>query len=303
MSATQWQLRYGTAAQVNVRTPAPRELWALTDWDNLLVIGDGSEVGGIPVNRLPRGALHGMEMAIAADTAHDITFSPGQARSANDGGDLRSTAAVTKQIDAPWAEGSAAGGFPSALTLSADTWYHAFAIGKTRNGTGGVDFGFDTSLTASNLLADATGYSYYRRLGSILTNATADLVQFTQYGDRFEFKNVVVDDVDTTIGTTPGNHTLTVPPGITGLRALFNVSLQKASANPFAFIYSPDRSDTTLDRTNGAANLQAPTGGYAVPSMEVVVNTSGQIRAVASESSVNLAIGTWGWIDPRGRNG
>ena len=102
-------------------------------------------------------------MSNATDTAHDIQITPGFARDSADATNLKRATTLIKQIDANWAEGTNAGGFPSGLTLSNSTWYHFFVIHKTADGT--VDAGFDTSTTASNLLADATGYSAYRRVG------------------------------------------------------------------------------------------------------------------------------------------
>ncbi len=48
---------------------------------------------------------------------------------------------------------------------------------------GAVDFGFDTSVDATNLLADANviagGFTKYRRVGSILTDASSNIIGFT----------------------------------------------------------------------------------------------------------------------------
>jgi hypothetical protein len=58
------------------------------------------------------------------DPDHDTTFLKGSARGKNDLANMKITAGLTKQIDANWAEGNNQGGFPSGLTLLANTWYH-----------------------------------------------------------------------------------------------------------------------------------------------------------------------------------
>ena len=123
------------------------------------------------------GFISGLEVNNAsADAEHDITISPGVARDAGNAVFMEVTAAVTKQIDANWVAGDGAGGFPSGLTLASSTWYRVFLI---RNPTTGVvDAGFDTDATATNLLADATGYTQYRRIGWVLTDSSANILGF-----------------------------------------------------------------------------------------------------------------------------
>ena len=77
-----------------------------------------------------------------------------------------------KNLFNTWQEGTGNGGRASSVTLSSNTTYHVFAISDT-NGNN-VDFGFDTSLTAVNLLSTATSassiqYTQFRRIGSIIT--------------------------------------------------------------------------------------------------------------------------------------
>ena len=85
-----------------------------------------------------------------------------------------SRGAITKQIDVtPWVAGTNAGGFPSLLTLTADTWYHLFIIKNPSSGV--VDAGFDSNLSATNLLNDATGFTRFRRVGSVKVTAASIL--------------------------------------------------------------------------------------------------------------------------------
>ena len=72
----------------------------------------------------PQQYITGFIMSNATDTAHDIQITPGFARDSADATNLKRATTLIKQIDANWAEGTNAGGFPSGLTLSNSTWYH-----------------------------------------------------------------------------------------------------------------------------------------------------------------------------------
>ena len=125
---------------------------------------------------MPRGYIDGLIMSNDADADHDISIAVGVCRDAGNDVSILFNTAMIKQIDAAWAAGTNAGGFPTGLgVVAADTWYHNFIIMKL---DGTVDSGFDTSLIATNLLADATDFVYYRRIGSVLTDGANDIYQF-----------------------------------------------------------------------------------------------------------------------------
>jgi hypothetical protein len=114
------------------------------------------------------GWWNGLTLTNAADASTDVTCSTGQILDTNGDVCIDLKSAITKEIDNSWSEGDGLGGFPSTgITLSTG-WYRFFLIMK-QDGT--VDAGFDTAQTATNLLADATGYSYYRRVGWIYYNS------------------------------------------------------------------------------------------------------------------------------------
>jgi len=74
-----------------------------------------------------------------------------------------------------------AGGFPSGLSLTADTAYYVYVIAKA---DGTVDAGFDSSITAANLLSDATGYTKYRRIATIRTDSASNIRAYKQIGQN-----------------------------------------------------------------------------------------------------------------------
>ena len=128
---------------------------------------------------LPTRFFTGLTLSNDTDTDHDINVTAGAARDSTDAADLTLAAEQTKQLDASWATGDDAGGLSSSLTIAADTWYHCFLC--TISGT--VEIGFDTSVTAANLVSDHSATTY-RLIGSVMTDGSANLDQFDQIGNR-----------------------------------------------------------------------------------------------------------------------
>jgi hypothetical protein len=129
---------------------------------------------------LPRGYLSGMGLSNATDTAHDITVAVGEVRDNANAVDIVLASAMTKRIDATWASGSGNGGLASGVSLGNNTWYHVHAIVVS----GSADIGFDTSITAANLVANNSA-SAFRRIGAVLTDGSANILNFIQDGDSY----------------------------------------------------------------------------------------------------------------------
>jgi hypothetical protein len=186
--------------------------------DVIRVVSEGSDVFRVidimldqsEFGDYPPGYIDGLQLSNGTDATNDIDIAVGSARAENIQANMDLASILVKQIDANWAVGSAAGGFPSGLTLTNDTWYHVFLI--KRSDTGVVDAGFDTSLTAANLLADATNYDSYRRIGSVL-RGTATIVAFEQIGDRIAW-DVAVNELSGNGNTSGATLTVQSPLGV-----------------------------------------------------------------------------------------
>ena len=275
----------------------------------VIVTCDGSNffTASTPANALvTRGQVDGMTLAIGTDTDHDIDVAPGQFTDSANSLTLDNAATITKQIDVDWVEGSGQGGFPSSLTLATDTWYHVFAIAKQ---SGEVDAGFDTSLTAANLLSDATGYTLYRRLGSVLTDASSNLVPFTQMGDQFLW-DTPIEDVNQLISVSATLHTLSVPTGIKVVPLAVYTWGPPPVANLtyYGIVTSPDQTDVTpssslfnliLSGYNVSPASASTASGHA---LQIRTNTSSQVRSRATGATSNIVILTSGWLDLRGKD-
>lgn len=175
------------------------------------------------------------------------------------------------------------------LTIANSTWYHVFAIINT----GAADAYFDTSITAANKPASTT---YFRRIGSFLTDGSARILAFFQTGDQFTWVQARSDVNTSALGTTPTSYALTVPTGLKVV-ALFRGAIGSAG---YLSINGPDETLNVSGTPSGNVSLVGATGGNA-GHFAILTNTSAQIMAVADAASRTFYAVTYGWIDTRGR--
>lgn len=156
--------------------------------------------------------ISGLVGVNGVDADHDITISTGICRDSANTTTLSLSAALTKQIDSVWAVGDAAGGLFTGVVAN-DTWYHLFLIRKDSDGS--IDAGFDTSVVAVNIPA---GYTAFRRIGSVLTDGSANILPFhvteTPGGGINIDWDAAVLDLDGSWAVTRSLLTLSVPIGI-----------------------------------------------------------------------------------------
>jgi hypothetical protein len=250
---------------------------------------------------LPRNFLDGFILSNGTDAVNDIDISAGEATDSTNTANISNPNTLVKQIDAPWTVGSAAGGFPSGLTLTNDTQYHMFEI--KRSDTGVIDAGFDTSLTAANLLADATNYDLYRRVGTIFYG-TATIIAFQQYGDRILW-DLSIQELSGSASTSGATLTIQTPIGVECIALMSMGGTATAVAGAMYGLLSP------LNITNSAANssrFNAAGGGFGstneahASNMDILTDTASGIRQrVSTNTNMSWKIHCHGYIDKRGK--
>lgn len=196
-------------------------------------------------------------MALSTNTVApltDIDIAGGSWKDTNSANAFTHASVLVKQLDNVWVAGTNAGGRASAVTYVLNKWYHVFAIGKP---DGTVDAGFDDDISATNLLADATGYTFFRRIGSIKTEqASTDIIPFYNkisiYSGQREFYWV---------GEPTGSiFTVTDPPNLTptNFTVLTPIDLELKSVMTCSFnqVAGPGDGDVDLSIISP---LRAPT--------------------------------------------
>lgn len=256
-------------------------------------------------SQLTKNYLTGLTNTVSSTT--DVSFSPGQATDSTNSQMVSSSVTYTKAINAAWAEGTPAGGFPTALTLSIDTVYYTFIIAKA-NGT--TDFGFDTSLTATNLLADAAGdgYIYYRRIGSCRTQAAStDLETIYQLGDYFYYQTQRKDFTIAYVGVGITNSVvpLSIPPTISVAAKIIAVTLREGTGTSDSRVFAMPITTTgiadnylthTMESVNGTT-ISEGVSIYDIPSDDGTIRFYQNITGGAGTG--NSYVSTLGWIDTR----
>ena len=252
---------------------------------------------------LYRDHISGLAIANDSDAAHDINFPIGECADSTNVQMLHVDSALVKQIDANWAAGTGAGGFPSGLTLTANTWYHLFVIGVPA--TGVVDAGFDTSTSATNLIADAPTYTLFRRVGSVLTDSSSNILGFTSTemgggGLLVEWDDPSLDFDSTTVTTSATNATLSTPPDYKVVAHLNYFSTNASSAQ--VYVRSPAADDEAPSNSAaplGNVDAQNPSNAFGMGQLRVMTNTSKQVTVRSTVASTTVRLATMGWEDFR----
>lgn len=242
---------------------------------------------------IPRSYLSGYGLSNnAVDSEHDIDIAAGFSTDSANTVYLSLASAITKRIDATWASGTGNGGLSSSLTAPANnTWYHVFAIVVG----GSVDVGFDTSITAANLVADHSATAY-RRLGAVKTDASANILAFAQVGSTFMWVDPPLDYDVASPGTSAVTATLSTPLGVV-TEAIVN--LYSSSAGTYLSPLSVN--DEAVSQTAAPLGTSYDTGDNHATQARVLTNTSSQVRA-RQITNATLRIATLGYVDQRGRD-
>ena len=146
-----------------------------------------------------------------------------------------------------------------------------------------------------------SGWTVKQCVGSICTDGSANIRQFTQRGDEFWW-NTTLLDFGTNSFTGPANETLnaagpySVPLGVS-VKALMNV--RSGSTGVFIYLYNPN--DASTAPSSSAAPLASIGPGPNIGEVEAWTNTSAQIGINASAAPVGVQVVVLGWRDPRRR--
>ncbi len=248
---------------------------------------------------VPRSYIAGLTLSTAGSSG-TFGIAVGQATDSTNVASLVLASAYTKTTSA-WAVGSGNGGLDTGSIANA-TWYHVYLI--KRVDTGVVDVIVSTNATSPTL---PTNYTLYRRIGSMLTNGSAQWTAFIQSGSLFQWLAPVADISSTNPGTSAVTRALTVPLGINVLANL-QFGVINVGSGGAAFGYLSDLATTDTAPSGGGvsdvSDASNATGGVAgsYSRLSIRTNTSRQIRSRISfsDGSVSISIYTLGWTDSRG---
>lgn len=174
------------------------------------------------------------------DSDHDIVFSAGKIIS-DDGSTLIEIPQLIKRINATWTAGNNNGGRDSSDSLTNDDTFHCFVI--YRNSDGATDAGFTKDVTGASLLSDS-GYDKAKWVGAVITDASANIIGFTQYNDRFIWDTPILEIASAGGRDNDTKYTdaVTVPKDIRST-ILLNFSYDNSNGATTVYAWSDDQTD------------------------------------------------------------
>ena len=247
-----------------------------------------------------RSYLAGLALSVPGVLSGNFVIDPGVATDSSNA-DVMSLAAQMLKTTASWVAGGGQGGLDTG-SIAANTWYHAHLI--KHPGINQVDALFSLSATAPTL---PSGYTLFRRIGSMRTNGTQQWWKFVQRGDEFLW-DVASLDVNFAGTTAIQVASLKVPTGLI-VNALLNVGgigPGTGAGQGRAWVFSPainSAGDLASPSTSFNAGIftSAP-GSQNWTGLNIRTNSVGQVYYSTEISSMSLQIFTHGWIDRRGRD-
>lgn len=265
------------------------------------------DAGGQGIDNAPffRGYIDGLVTELGSDADHDITVCPGVCTDSLADNDraVILEAAITKQIDATFAEGNNAGGMATG-SVAADTEYNLIVITKDADGT--VDVCFDTDPGGANA---PSGWTARRRILSVFTDGSSNILAYTQTGDRVEFEDHVRDVLDSTVTEDVyETGTLTVPAGmVADVVCIARADLAHRVNAKIRQTGSPSTTGNVgIVHVDALANtdiiLIGSRGQITVDENSQVEYAVSGVVGGGSESADLFVIDTIGWTDDRGRN-
>jgi len=227
------------------------------------------------------------------DANNDMDFGVGNILNSTGRIELINSAVLVKRLDAAWVSGTNQGGLFSG-TKAANTTYHCFLIRKDSDGT--IDAGFDTSPIAANIPA---GYTAYRRIRSVITNGSSNIIATVQRGDAFYYSTVILEVSTTTPGTAQNTVSITTPSGIR-TRAIIDGLLYHSASQASIIFKSTDQTNEAPTYDNSSLSV-SPSSTVQTGRFEIRTNTSSQIsyRCDVSPLGFNFRIKLIGYIDER----
>lgn len=257
---------------------------------------------------LPKNHLTGFAHSNGADAVNDIDFAVGGI-CRDDADTLNLTGvAMTKQIDVDWATGTNNGGFATALTLTNDTWYRLFVIGKL---DGTVDYGFDTSATAANLLDGTDGggesppFVKFRQIGWVRRGSALNIL-YTQNIDDLDEIDWDVPIADVAASSPVASRVakgMTVPPDTLARITLAWGTTNGATLQIFALVLSSDTVNTppTGNLSNFSSFREDANTSQANANISVRADASSDIQVRWSATTGTYSIATFGYRYRRGK--
>jgi hypothetical protein len=245
------------------------------------------------------------EIQLSNPTGSSISFSQG-AVVLSDNSDnrlsVKATSVITKSIST-WAAGDGNGSLIGG-SITNNTWYHVFCI---HNPTASLtDFAIAPTLTPSL----PSGYTFKRRLGSLLINAASFITKFFQQGSLFLLEEPLYDLIGVRVPTTKTNYKVSAPPNvISNVKGILSPGLAEVGStlavnafNPSIVLVAGASPGQARGANQAYSSLNYLGTDYVVSSHPAWITNASSELAFQSSGTYRNSVGsttflTYGWED------
>ena len=237
----------------------------------------------------------------ALDLNNDIDFAPGFIVLNN--GTKWTATAKTKRLDANWVAGTNQGGLDTG-TKQINTQYHCYSIYNPT--TLQDDYVYSTNTSIPLLPSGFTAYQY---INTIRTDASGNIIRFTQFGQRTELNvsiqthSNVAQANNTEILRTLSSAGVPLGRNVKVFGTCSTAFTGGQSGVAYLKIYSASKNQTTLNANEGVTGgVIHPSYGYSGSGdWNAITNTSSQVKSNSIGSvtlaSININVDGWEFID------
>lgn len=253
------------------------------------------------------GAIFGLITSNAAGApATHINVAAGNCRDGTNVVNIRLIAPLTKRIDQLWAAGTGNGMRDTGAIAASQTW-HIFMIFNPA--TNAVDVLASQSATAPVL---PVGFTYFRRIWSIMLDAASVIRQYVQFGDWCRLTQRSADYAGQANGAgVPYLRKVTVPNGIKVEAEFYFQSSGTADNNPYlSGVFDPDNGIPPVFaapyqwaqiRRSGLYTYPGAWISYITGVFRMTTDTAQNIYTRSNDPLDVIALGVTAWRDDRGR--
>jgi len=250
----------------------------------------------IPSSMLQSGlpSQHLVGFAVSRDPTvptRRIVVAPGACRSSLDDADIKLKTAMMKRLDQNWAQGSGNGALDQGV-LAANTWYHLHVMLNVA--TGAVDILASGSLT-NPLYPTGWTAAPSRRFWSVLTDAAANIVPFTQTGDWCAW-GIMDSQFSGTLTSVATVIRMKCP---SGFKCEVQALLLFTTGSGEVGLMDPDAGDPGSGRFY-TMGVKPTSDGYGYRG-SVFTDIDGRVTGLAPTSSITGGVQTVGYWDRRDR--
>lgn len=237
----------------------------------------------------------------AAGTSGSLNVGKGRAADTSGVYMMQIASGLTKTLASgtTWKSGTSNAGLDAVYPVASlqSGWLHVHAIGDGNI----TDVIICNNVSGVNPVSLPSGMTYNRRIASIKTDASGNVVPYIQTGDTFLWANHKNDYVGVTLASGITTLNVSVPKGIT-TTTILNAGFSNPAAGQSLFLISLMQ-DAIVSAGGAPTAYNEVAGQFGVVGSLQIVAVSGSIRAKTVAASGSLYLTTEGWIDTRGKDG